>query len=457
MIALKTAEFKVGALILTVIALVAVMSMQVSEDPSYLGSSKTIWFQLNDANGLLKNSAVKMAGINVGVIKDIKLRNGKAYIELNLGGDIPVNAKTEVRLRDNGILGDKYIELVTGDPGAPSLETGSQILRVEEAGSISDLMNSIGKITGSLQVVADSLEKASTGEGDRSTPLGRIVDNIENFTKDLSEISTANREKLNESIDSATKILSTLDELVNDESEDGFRVAWYRATRAINRVDSSMQNIEEITDKVNNGEGTIGRLINDDETVKELNSAIRNVNQFIGVSSVMQTTVDFHTNYLSEQAATRNTLSILVQPGLDRYYQFGLVDDPNGVTEVTETTEVPGGSVEKTETFKNEFKFTALYAKKFYNLTLKGGIIENSGGIALDYSLFSDNLRFSVEAFDFQDAANIRSHVRWIPTKGIYVMGGGENIGNSAADAYLGAGIYLTNDDLRLFLAGLSF
>ena len=54
----STAEFRVGALVTTVLVLIAVMSMQVSEDPGYLGDSKTIWFELKDAAGLLKNSSV---------------------------------------------------------------------------------------------------------------------------------------------------------------------------------------------------------------------------------------------------------------------------------------------------------------------------------------------------------------------------------------------------------------
>lgn len=453
---LGTAEFKVGALVVTVLTLVAVMSMQVSEDPGYLGPSKTVWFELKDAAGLLKNSSVKMAGINVGVIKDIKLRNGKAFIELRLDDEIPVTTTTKVEIRANGILGDKYIELVTSDPEDPLLQSGSQILNVQDSSSINALMSSVGQITSSLQEVSDALKTASV-DGDNTTPIGRIIGNIEGFTQDLQQISSGNKEKINDSINSAQRILATLDELVNDESENGLRVAWYKATKAMNRVDTSMRNIEEITDKVNNGEGTIGRLINDDETVTELNAAIKNVNQFIGTSSTLRTTVDFHSAYISQASAAKSNLSLQIQPGLDRHYEVGVVDDPAGVSEQTITT--TNGSVEdKTEVFKNKVKFTALYAKRFFNLTLKGGIIESSGGLGFDYYVYKNSVKWTTELFDFRQT-NLRSYLRWTPVRGLYFVGGGEDLAGQGvgASTYVGAGLYLTNDDLKLLMTGLSF
>lgn len=453
-------EFKVGALVVTVLSLVAVMSMQVSEDPGYLGSSKTIWFELKDAGGLLKNSSVKMAGINVGVIKDIKLRNGKAYIELRMDEEIPVTTTSRVEIRANGILGDKYIEIVTDDVEDPQLKSGSQVLNVQDSSSLNALLNSVSKITTSLEDVAEALKTAST-EGDNSTPIGRIISNIESFTTDLKDISSQNKADIEQTMASARRVLTTLDELVNDESEDGFRVAWYKATRAMNRVETSMRNIEEITDKVNKGEGTIGRLINDDQTVVELNTAIKNVNQFVGTSSTLRTTVDFHSAYVSQVSSAKSLLKLEIQPGLDRHYELGVVDDPAGVTETTVTTVDSGsGSTTETkqETFKNKVKFTALYAKRFFNLVLKGGIIESAGGIGVDYYVYKNKIKWTTEVFDFQNT-NVRSFLRWTPTRGVYLVGGGEDLANqgNGASSYVGAGIYLTNDDLKLLMTGLSF
>lgn len=62
---IKTPEFKVGLLVVAIGGLVAFMSMQVSDDPSYMGRSKKAWFLLPNAAGLVKGSAIKAAGIPV--------------------------------------------------------------------------------------------------------------------------------------------------------------------------------------------------------------------------------------------------------------------------------------------------------------------------------------------------------------------------------------------------------
>ena len=457
---LSTAEFKVGALVVSVLVLIAGMSMQVSEDPGYLGGAQNIWFELQDAAGLLKNSAVKMAGINIGVIKDIRLRNGKAYVELRIAKDIPLTVGSRVEIRANGILGDKYIEIVTEDPEAPKLQTGSQLLNVQDSSSLNSLLTSVGKITHSLEDVASALRSA-TVDGSTETSIGRIVKNIETFTEDLQQISGENKDKLAKSIDSAERILKTLDELVNDPSEEGFRVAWYKATQVIDRADSSMRNIEEITDKVNKGEGTIGRLINDEETIVELNTAIRNVNQFVGIGANLRTTIDFHSAQVSQLGRAKSHLNIQIQPGLDRYYEIGIVDDPAGLRQVTQTTTESGGSSSterRTEIFSNRMKFNATYAKRFYNMTLRGGLIESTGGLGLDYYVWGDRLRWTTEVFNFE-TTNLRSFVRWTPYRGLYVVAGGEDLASNSfgASTYIGAGFFLTNDDFRLLFTGLSF
>ena len=57
---LRAAEFKVGLMVLAVSSLIAYMSMQVTEDPTYLGRSNQALFLLPDAGGMVTISAVKM-------------------------------------------------------------------------------------------------------------------------------------------------------------------------------------------------------------------------------------------------------------------------------------------------------------------------------------------------------------------------------------------------------------
>ena len=122
----RTPEFKVGALVLVVSLVVGWISMSISEDPSYFGSSRTIVFQMEDASGLIEGSPIYMAGIRVGMIRSISLYEGQARIVAVLQSDVELTTSSGVEARPAGILGDKNIVLVPGDPNDPLLPDGGQ-------------------------------------------------------------------------------------------------------------------------------------------------------------------------------------------------------------------------------------------------------------------------------------------------------------------------------------------
>jgi hypothetical protein len=208
----------------------------------------------------------------------------------------------------------------------------------------------------------------------------------------------------------------------------------------------------------------VGKLINDETTVEELNTAISSVNKLLDTANKIQTSIDYHYEYLS-QGLNKNYLNVKIQPGLDRYYLIGIVDDPKGIVERTETTTTSGGATTQTfetKRFKNKIKINAQFAKVFHDFTIRGGLIASTGGVGLDYDLFRKQLRVSTEISDFgrdADSANLKAFLRYKFLNVFYLTGGGDDImskqGNSSA--FAGAGLDMTNDDLKLFFSKMSF
>jgi phospholipid/cholesterol/gamma-HCH transport system substrate-binding protein len=455
---LQAVEFKVGAMVVAVGAIIAGMSMQVSDNPSFFKRNQKAWFLIPSASGLIKNSAVKSAGIAVGTIKNISLQDGKARIDIAISSDVPLTSSAAIEIRSNGILGDRYVEVYPGAMSDPRLGDGEQILIVKERGSLDSVMSSVGEVTDSLKDVAVSLKEAVSEDGTRKHVLGRIVKNIEILTQDLSEMTSANKDKISDIIDQVHDITATLDELVNDESEKGFKHTW---KNAMTRIDSSLKNIDEITGKVNRGEGTIGKLINDESTVEELNSAIVGVNSIFDSANRVQLGIDVSGSYLNSVGAAKSLIAVRIQPGLDRFYELGIVDDPAGVIEKQRVRDTVGTTISEVNTertYFNKTKFTLLYAKNYWDWTIKGGLIENSAGVGLDYNLWKQKIAFSVEAFGLSKA-NLRASARIKLTHGLYLTGGISDAldKNDSRSGYFGAGLYLTNDDLKLLLSGSSF
>lgn len=453
---LRAAEFKVGLLVLSVSALIAYMSLQISDDPTLMGRSNEAWFLLPDAAGLVKGGAVKTAGIPVGVIKDITLQDGQARIDLKFRPDVNLKTSATVTMKTQGILGDKYLEVYPGSPTDPPLGKGAQIIIIKDNGSIDSVVAQISDLGGSLKEVARVLKESVAEDGNNKHVLGRIILNIEKLTKDLSDISGQNKEKINEIVDQVHSVTSTLDEVLNDESDKGFKKTW---KNAMNHIDTSLRNIDEITSKINRGEGTVGKLINDDETAEKIDTAIDGVNEFLGSANKLQTALDFHVDYLANIGSAKTSVGIKLQPGLDRYYLLGVVDDPAGVVKTTDTKTNQGGtdtSYTETKTYKSEYKFNLQFAKNFYDFTVRGGLIENTGGVGFDYLLYRNKLMFTVEALSFS-SLNLRTQLRYDVYKGIYVAAGVSDIfnRNQKYSNYIGAGLFLTNDDMKLLMTKL--
>ena len=453
---LRSMEFKVGAMVLAVGVVVAFMSMKVSDSPALFKRTQGAWFLMPDAAGLVKNSAIKSAGIAVGSITDIRLQDGQARVDIEVIKDLPLTSTAAVQIKSSGILGDKYVEIYPGSPTDPPLGEAGQILSVENKGSLDSIVSQVSDVMGSVRTVADSLKEAVQDDGTRKHVLGRILKNLENITQDVSDITQANKGKLNEIVDQVRDITGTLDELINDEGDKGFKKTW---AQTMERVDRMTKNLDETIAKVNRGEGTIGKLIHDDATVEELNTTIEGVNSLLGTVNRLQMAFDFNAQSLSEVDATKSYIGVRIQPGLDRYYEVGIIDDPMGLVEREKSESTTGGVTTETETTKTYYsrtKFTVLFAKNFWDWTIKGGLIENSGGFGIDYHVIPDRLRLSMEAFNLEQA-NLRASARLDLSYGLYLTGGVHDAldKNDSRSGFLGAGLTLTNDDLSLLMTGI--
>lgn len=465
---IRSTEFRVGFLVLIVSILIGILSLQATEDPGFVGGSKHLFFRLDDASGLIQRGAVKMAGIPVGVIKKITLDQGKAKLDMSIRRDVPITSSARIEIRPNGILGDKYVEIVPGKPEDPQLEDGGEIGSVDNKGSMDALLKEVGRITKSIGDIAEELKDATKDGAPPKGPLGRIIKNIDRLTADLADITSDNKQKLNEIVENVRDVTDTINDIVNDEGPHGLKASWEKVANSIDKVERSLANVEEITDKVNSGKGTIGRLINDEQTIEKINTAVDGVNKFVGGANKLQTTLDFHSEYLMEQSLTKSYISVRIQPGLDRYYEIGIVDDPKGAVERVDTTlttspDTPGSTTTTTreiKAFRNRVKYNAIFAKNFYNLTVKAGLMENTGGIGFDYYMLRRSLRLSFDAFDLSNSpAHLRAFLRYYFYKGVYLVGGTDDFlsRTGTQSSFAGAGLDLTNDDLKVLMSKMAF
>src|SRR5690606_22061923 len=93
----------------------------------------TVYVLLDDATGIAKHSQVKIAGIPVGNIDDVRLEGGKARIDIKMNPDVPLFDDAAVAKQSSSLLGEYFLAIAPGTSGKPQLEDGDQIKIVIEA------------------------------------------------------------------------------------------------------------------------------------------------------------------------------------------------------------------------------------------------------------------------------------------------------------------------------------
>lgn len=447
---IKSKEFKVGISIITFLSILALFSIKIAGGGYSTSSGNAHWFLINDATGIIGNSYVKISGVPVGHVVSIGLSDGKARLNLLIQGETKIPVDSYVEIRAKGILGAKYVGLILGKDNQHFLAPGSEIKRVKIRGSIADFLNKVGDISQSIQRLTSSFEKAVIGE-DYSKPLiSQIIQNINLLTETLLKVTERNQGKIGDTVNNLHYISSQLRKFFDTEKDGG---NWGQLKGGLLKFSNSLESINRIVEKVDRGEGTIGKLLNDDETINKVNFALEKVSSLLGGVGELKTEVDFHSEYLSRHQAFKSFVGIKLQPGANRYYELAVVNSPFGTTNRTITRlEKEDGSSTQTE-YKtlDSLKFNALLAKTYSDFTFRGGLIESSGGFALDYHPL-ESFKFSVQAFNFKEL-NLKTTIKYTPLKSLYVYGGQENSFKEAgleSNYFMGLGIFINSNDLSL-------
>ncbi|NCN26863.1 MCE family protein [bacterium] len=407
-------ELQVGLFVFLSCLIIAAFSFRITDSPIFRKGNDFVVY-LSDATGIFKNSKVKMAGIDIGIIKKIELDDGKARITILVDEGNVIPEGSIVVPRPLGILGDKYLEVqlpkAQGEPEASNGKYRSRSLldwifpsAVAEEARKNYKSGDVLQSKESAATMDDVLKKV----GDASTDLKDISHEVKGFVKD-------NRKELTEFISSLNRISSKIENTLNDLDSDKISADIKRLSEAAGELGESAKNVRKITEKIDRGEGTIGKLVNDPETVDQLNRTLNTINAVVERARRTRIIVDIYGEQLFDDSVTKTYAGFSIMPREDVGYRAQLVFDPAGTEENTVTEESVNGGATTTTTKRvttlNELKYSLQFIKKVGPMGIRLGVFESSGGFALDWEAWRKTLWLSVEAFDFGRDAN-NAHVK---------------------------------------------
>ena len=441
-------EAKVGLFVILTIISLAYLSIRINRTGIFFKGARTAYIIFEDVSGLVTQTPVEFSGVRVGYIEEIELINQKARVTVHVDSTIKLYEDTQVTLSNRGILGEKIISISDGGD-SPELEEGGTLIAISEGADFDKAVKNINNLAEGLNEII---------RGDEGEPsLKNIIENVTMITDDVRDLVGGNVENLDriiKNLDSAAGNVKDFMDGAGDMSQVGKNFGVVMA-----KLDDSVSSLNRILIRVEAGEGTVGKLLSDDSTINKVDDALDGINDFLGSVNKIQLQVGFRGEYLSTEGQFQPVASFKIWPAADKYFLLEFTDGPlafaNRVTTVTDTTTTPPGTkiVEEEVERKNNFQITALFAHRFYDLTLKAGLFRSSGGMGAEYHLFRDRVSLGVDSFDFNRDEN--PHVRLFATAHLFkvfqVSGGVDDVihSNGRRNYFGSVGIMLTDNDLK--------
>jgi len=437
-------ETKVGLFVVAAATAMGWLSYQ-SNGGASIGSEfpRTLSSDFSDVAGISEGTAVRVAGVKVGEVASIELRpNGVALVTMHVkdAEDLILPANVQAKISSDGIIGEKFISLGTDlapegllPPELNSIPSGNG-----QGGSFDDVAGNFAKLSADLQDVSSAL-RGSLGGAENAERLERIMSNIDAMTSRFSTI-----------LGDVQNGQGTMGALLNDPT-------------MANDLRQAIADFSAVAQKVNAGQGTLGRLVNDDSTVTKIEEALESLSGAAGRIDQFQTTVDMHGYQLFGEDAGKGRFSITLQPRPNRFYLLGVTGD--GQAANSDDARNPTGILG--QDFGKEVKFTLQFGQVFENvvagkdIALRLGLYDSSFGVGTDVRFFDNRLQLSADLYDFDGrnsgSADGKAHLdltaRYFFDGGLYVMGGIDNAINAELSApFLGAGYRFGDDDLKYLL-----
>ncbi|HUO86390.1 MAG TPA: MlaD family protein, partial [Thermoanaerobaculia bacterium] len=485
---------KVGIFATIVLLLLAWFVLKIEDLNPFGPKGEEIYAVFDSVAGLDDRSAVRVAGVRVGTVDGIDLAddNLRARVRLRLDRPLGLTEGTHARISSLGLLGDKYVELVPGGPGAPELPEQAVIPGVNPP-SFDEAMATLNEVADSILGVTDPLGLGLTGQGE-PTPVSRLIGNLEATSAEIRLLIESNRGELEATIANfetfsaslarelpalvarMESLLGTVDAVVA-ENRDELGESAENAAELTRELKAAARDLSAIAGRLERGEGTIGKLLTSDQahdelvtTLDSVQSGIGQLSDTLGRVNRIRLDLDMRGFYLPSAEESYGSLGLTLLPdeASDKLYRVGIAQTPRGDTR-TKTEEItvtlPDGSTEKTviETFtrEDEAVLTALLGLRLDNdMRLWAGLVEESFGVEVETPFLDRRFWLDVKAFDFDRPDDRSPHLRlsgrYHLNDNIYLIGGYDDPLESDLDSlFLGGGIRWTDDNLKYLLGSI--
>lgn len=350
-----------------------------------------LYVLFDNAEGLPINGPVKVAGVDVGQISEVKLEGERARVKIQVKKDLGVHRDAGAYVASTGLIGSKYLDLTLGSPQEPLLQPGDTIEGAQGM-SFNDILRRVGEFF-----------KEDPATGNAADNLRQTIANFRQVSQALANSIGQQEEQMTEIVENiralsahAKQVAANLQDITDDHKVD--------VKVTLTKFRSISERLDDILERVQGGKGLMGKLVSDEQMGDELKQTMSNVKQvskdlesFTGRIARIQIYWDYRQRYDFEEKQSRADLGLRMEPRPGKFYFI----QGNNLGGREDRKDDPEADLEKKNTV------TAVMGADWGPLTVYGGAIRSAGGAGVRLrpfpksSSWNRRVEFEGEAYDF--------------------------------------------------------
>lgn len=272
-----TKEVKIGVTFVLALAFL-IYGINFLKGIDLFTPSNTYILVYDNLDGLVVSNGVYIKGYKVGQVKEIAYDFKKEHpftVEILINKDIELPLGTIAYLYDESLLGGKGINLVFGE-GNKYYAKGDTLTTDAQGG----LLSSVGDIVPKLTETIDHIDSTVV-----SVNALLNSDEIKNSLKNVENV-TAEAEKTMKQINYFMNVkfppmVQNIDSVVNDVKGVTGQLSQSDIQGMMAKINGAMDNVNEITAKINSSEGTVGQLLTNKSIYDKIDGTIESANALI--------------------------------------------------------------------------------------------------------------------------------------------------------------------------------
>lgn len=267
----NTLETRVGVFV-ALIALAAVLIIEILGGIGHFRKGVHVFAHFQSAQELKIGDRVRLAGVDIGKVTAIELTNRTARVTLEIDRKAGVTTDSIATINFAGLVGQNFVSISFGSVGAPLIESGSVLSTVEQptfASMMAKLDNAVAGV--------ENLTKSFAG------------DKIDNLFGPITDFLRQNQEPLSASFVNLSNITSriaagegTVGKLIYDnELHDTALASLTDMQRVVADAEVALADARVVISDVRAGKGTVGLLLQDPSLYGETSESMRNLKEIL--------------------------------------------------------------------------------------------------------------------------------------------------------------------------------